>query len=609
MSSSDSGHGEDDGAEQQQQQQRRRDSSFQSEDDESSGDNYNHHDDDQQEEEHQEEQHADDEKRGGDDDDFEIVRVSRPGDIVPQPSEVERALSSRGLTFIKRKPTEDENGAPLDPKTEHTLTDAFTDMLAKRKFKYSVTRPFDLSPPDATGTEAMRYHVFFFAVYKMADLPECSMLHVDTSRKVVVFFDTEGLPLMEKSVIGSKVSADLVSKSKLHVWFHKDVKPYEIALYDEDYRDHVVDVLKLREKPAFDIVCIHEAQVFKRTGTFSWEPRFVRCVNGQCLVYMSENDQWPKEVMSIAGVAVTKKSSNSFKLRSPQRKLVLKSKTHGVEFWLEVTQMTQSRCARERTLTTQHIDQIRQKAIKRKWARRTLPKGFDIRRASAAAASTLERGYSVNRMNQHGDPAAASSRSLYSRSGRSSPTHSAHSAHSAKTAPPVGVSATVGNHLHANPNSRRLHMSREDMHHKQVRGASVGNSEIEVRVVAGKKEVPIGFVELIDLRMMLSEFRQQIMSELDNVPPDFVFLRDSVPVGTRQEAKKGIEYILSQSIVRIRMKLGTRSSPASPALSSSSSTHSLRRGGSGGSVGSNRGGSPVHRASKRSGKRRTGRRK
>ena len=51
----------------------------------------------------------------------------------------------------------------------------------------------------------------------------------------------------------------------------------------------------------------------------------------------------------------------------------------------------------------------------------------------------------------------------------------------------------------------------------------------------------------IDVRSneLLSQFRRKVKSQLDALPTSWVFLRGGVPVGTRQETSKRLDYVAS----------------------------------------------------------------
>eukprot|EP01006_Ploeotia_vitrea_P034415 TRINITY_DN65751_c1_g2_i1.p1 TRINITY_DN65751_c1_g2~~TRINITY_DN65751_c1_g2_i1.p1 ORF type:complete len:957 (-),score=493.92 TRINITY_DN65751_c1_g2_i1:499-3369(-) len=62
----------------------------------------------------------------------------------------------------------------------------------------------------------------------------------------------------------------------------------------------------------------------------------------------------------------------------------------------------------------------------------------------------------------------------------------------------------------------------------------------------------LGFVEVMDGGIMLQALRRKIQDELDDVPPNFIFLRKDVPIGHRQETKRSLKYIVSNDSIRIR---------------------------------------------------------
>lgn len=72
---------------------------------------------------------------------------------------------------------------------------------------------------------------------------------------------------------------------------------------------------------------------------------------------------------------------------------------------------------------------------------------------------------------------------------------------------------------------------------------------------ADPEVVSLGYIEaMAENDISLDEFRKRVMSELDDVPANFIFTRRNVPIGMRQEKKRNISYVRSDdNVICIRI--------------------------------------------------------
>jgi len=93
------------------------------------------------------------------------------------------------------------------------------------------------------------------------------MIIVNVSKKSLDYLDDEKI-IKSISLVGSKVSADLVAKDRFHLWFKGDPAPSEHTCHNEGYRDLIIKALQLRDRPPFSILTVHEGPV-RRQGRVS----------------------------------------------------------------------------------------------------------------------------------------------------------------------------------------------------------------------------------------------------------------------------------------------------------------------------------------------------
>jgi len=120
---------------------------------------------------------------------------------------------------------------------------------------------FSNSDSMATRHEAQ---VLVFRIRANTKYKDAQVICVNLASKTVQYMAEQRI-IKEREVTGSKVSADLISKMKFHVWFKGDAVPVEHTVYDENCRDHVVNCLKLRDplQHCF-FVCVQQGPVLKR---------------------------------------------------------------------------------------------------------------------------------------------------------------------------------------------------------------------------------------------------------------------------------------------------------------------------------------------------------
>ena len=82
-----------------------------------------------------------------------------------------------------------------------------------------------------------------------------------------------------------------------------------------------------------------------------------------------------------------------------------------------------------------------------------------------------------------------------------------------------------------------------------------GPGEFQIQVIGndGQKDI-VGMID-VETSLTLSKLRENISTELDNVPDNWIFLKQGVPVGVRQEEQRKIEYVADGDIISIKKAL------------------------------------------------------
>jgi PH domain len=439
----------------------------------------------------------------------------------------------------------------------------------------------DLQPQEKHLRQAFMYAVRFNSKPALA-----TIVNLDIGNRVAQYIgvnpnDPSGHTsvLQEHKIVGSKVSPDLLYKNQLHVWYKGEKKPVDHTTWGEDYRDTMLDTLKLRTHPDVEIVCVHEGAVALRekdawTFLFArYDPHWVRLINGAAVIYSSEEQLHPMDVICLIGGTVRfgKKDAKIFKLKSDERQYYFKCETEEeCDKWLDALEIARARGAHERQLVRQHLVFHKYQAkLHRKNRHHSGVRHSDSRSFADSMSSdngsrnfsreTLARGYRIDelRPDSDSDASVASHMSTVSdydgrrRSRRRSRSHSRRSSKKKRK-------------------QKRLRVRDDDDTKSSISTISTlslpqvyrgGDADVTVFMEAPDKTVNrVGVIE-IHGDSPLSVFRQKIIQELDDIPLDFVYLRAGVPIGRRQEGNKTIGYVVVNQKVTLRAIVPKRAKP------------------------------------------------
>lgn len=91
---------------------------------------------------------------------------------------------------------------------------------------------------------------------------------------------------------------------------------------------------------------------------------------------------------------------------------------------------------------------------------------------------------------------------------------------------------------------------------KKEKKAAVDSKRVRVNITVEKSERAIGYM-ILEAATSLQEFRRLMAEELDEVPSDFQFLSEGIPVGRKQEAKRIISDFVPNLVIRVSAKQST----------------------------------------------------
>jgi len=468
-------------------------------------------------------------------------------------SDTEQHLSQRGLHFLKRESTEaapEPSNLKVDEKAEAELVQELYQKAKEQGLKCTPSTPF--ITPLGNVTPAMRQagQAFAFALRYNNRYPDAHVLIIDFTRKVVQYYARTRL-LAEKDILGTRCQKDLIVKWKFHIWFKGDKAPIEHSTYDENYRDDLVEILNLKETPNFEFPTIHQGQAMKkgRSG-FTSNPRYLRLVHGLLFIYRSADSQYPIDSICLVGTKQEPRSSSSIRLHSEEREIFLKFPNHRErELWLLAMHTAKERGNHERELLVRHNKVTSLYSASGHRRRRH-------KRSKAPSRSALERGYHRNLDPNYPEDDASSvgsddAASLSDLDVRS-PRNNLNGLQKSRSNPYLDQELTQEHHIDAIPEDDERKKERTSTRSSKGPTTAGGPPEYEVRVVnSDASQVAIGFIE-VEADAPLDKLRQRICEELDNVPKDFQFLRDFVPIGRRQEASKTVEFVGMDSTVFLR---------------------------------------------------------
>jgi hypothetical protein len=523
-------------------------------------------------------------------------------------ADIESSMQRRGLAFLRHEKRDStmpvvKKVEGVDEKAEAERDAAFFDELAREGLRWHVATPFQQAAP--THPQARHAsQAFFFALRFTTASSEAKLLHVNAARVEAEFVGSERV-LKTRSLHGVKAARDVVSKEKFQILFKGDKLPVDNTVYSEGYRDIILYLLRAREAPKFSIVCIHQGVVEKRGRSgLTYKPRFIRLVCGALLVYRSPESIYPLDSIGILRIKLEDKGSRTFAVSSRERKYVFKAATEEEKVqWMRAIDIGRKRGAHEHKLleqaiTFQRLEQAKKHAEKVKKMRE---EAAAARQAGQPAPLGLVRGASVvsgfssfddlhsvrerhsarieDELDSNADVLERKSeftdkspRHMLSPRGPGSVALSAASMALAASMEMNGggggggggggrLSETVAN---AGSEFESLHARAGVRPRRASSFYDGGSAEFEVRVVADDgRETAIGFID-VDNNDTLVNFRAKIFRELDNVPDDFVFLRDGVPVGRRQEHIKSIQHVVLDDVVTLRAVTsdGTTTAPS-----------------------------------------------
>lgn len=441
-----------------------------------------------------------------------------------QPVSLEKSLSARGLQKLRltTEPVTHEAEITLDSKTEDLVLEQLQEICSTEGFNTSKCNPWENSSP---------HHQVFCCALRFNSNAAVKLILFDFCQKNVIrYLNDEEHSAVEIPLSGSKVAADLISKVTSHLWATGQKDPIEHVFFSEKCRDHMIEVCKLRQKepPPITFVCVHSGRLQKKGSMgLIYNSRFCRLVDGQLLIYKSEQAALPVDAVYLMDTKV-QRSGSVFVMSTPDREFTFKADSDADgKRWLRAIEVASARAQHEWHLITAFNKQRR--SIKT--AAKSLSRQLSASTASAASVRSNDSSWliHVDRVDDRMSPSARE-HPLPSPLPRLSPTNT--------PVPPIGINATqTASPPPPPPPAKAL------------------PTEYEIHVARGSKTSALGFVETRP-ECSLADLRSLIVSELDSVPKTFVFLRrygaELVPVGSRQEATKTLADALDKGAVTIR---------------------------------------------------------
>jgi len=491
-------------------------------------------------------------------------------------TEVEAGLQQRGLKWLRRAIADNENNfgiEPVDMEAEQEEARKLFEDCATKGFRWHKSTVFQANDA-STPSSRQHSHAFMYGLRDNGKYPDAKLINVNFAKKTVEYIADQRI-IKERDLLGAKVAADLVSKHKLMIWYKGDKTPIDHSLYDERYRDHFVDVLRLRDSPLVDFACVQKGIIMKRGKTgLTHNPRFVQLVHGNLIIYHSQEAYYPVDSLYLPGMEVKPKSSASISITSQERQFVFKFKDRtDRDKWLDAIQLAINRFEREQSAINRHNKIIKARYVAKKQAQaarksssKSSLRGYrddDDDKSSISGESVFsDRDFELEEMmrarvtdnntnsNSNGNGAFGSSHSLPSLQNAASPRE--------KQLKSVTLSVSGSKSSLASTTSsvaddqKIVAIPEEPTQPRSARGQtrtarvnSLKNpraKEYEVRIASenSKEQTPIGFI-MDEGGTTLEDFRAKIMDELDYVPTDFVFLSQSnSPVHRKQEASRCI---------------------------------------------------------------------